>query len=88
MDCLWHYLNAPYTALVAPCQECQGVLLRVVCFSSPRSKDGFKDWTFSTVMFWGEPPAGRWTLVVSDKGELYTQISVRTYVGEWERWAR
>ena len=63
------------------------MLLRVVCFSSLRSKDGFKDWTFSTVMFWGESPAGRWTLVVSDKGELHTYFKL-VYVGEWERWAR
>lgn len=59
------------------------MLLRVVCLSSPRSKNGFKDWTFSTVMFWGESPAGKWTLVVSDKGELHTYV-LQISVGDWE----
>ncbi|CAH1118844.1 unnamed protein product [Phaedon cochleariae] len=31
-----------------------------------QSDKGFKDWTFLSVMTWGEPAEGVWTLVVSD----------------------
>ncbi|XP_076457418.1 proprotein convertase subtilisin/kexin type 7-like [Babylonia areolata] len=37
---------------------------------APRPHDnateGFKDWTFTTVRCWGEPPTGQWTLVIND----------------------
>ncbi len=31
------------------------------------SEEGFHDWGFSSVHFWGEMPKGRWTLYVVDK---------------------
>ena len=31
------------------------------------SKEGFKDWRFMSVHFWGENPAGEWTLYIVDK---------------------
>lgn len=29
------------------------------------SLDGFKDWSFMSVQFWGEYPRGQWILTVS-----------------------
>ena len=34
-----------------------------------RSKEGFKDWTFSTVKCWGEKPQGVWKLSIADEGD-------------------
>ena len=33
-----------------------------------RSSDGFVDWTFSTVRYWGERPQGTWKINVKDEG--------------------
>ena len=36
--------------------------------------EGYNDWPFMSVMFWGEDPTGEWTLTVSSLGSV---ISVR-----------
>ncbi|XP_078676310.1 proprotein convertase subtilisin/kexin type 7-like [Branchiostoma floridae x Branchiostoma belcheri] len=33
-----------------------------------KSKDGIKEWTFSTVRCWGEPAVGIWELLITDHG--------------------
>ena len=49
---------------------------------SPRPKDdvdradgtGYIDWPFMSVMFWGEDPAGEWTLIIKASGQNYGAI--------------
>ena len=42
-------------------------------FSFNRSREGFRDWTFSTVRYWGEEPFGLWKLIIQDKGKDYDE---------------
>lgn len=44
------------------------------------SRDGFKDWTFSTVKHWGEIPYGEWTLIVAD-------VANPEKTGVWKDWS-
>ncbi|BFZ25448.1 hypothetical protein BsWGS_28487 [Bradybaena similaris] len=58
-----------------PCRGKIGVTLTspsgtVSVLAAPRPKDnsteGFRDWTFTSVRCWGEPPTGNWTFSVTD----------------------
>lgn len=37
-----------------------------------KSKNGFANWHFTSVHFWGEEPQGRWNLLIREKGENKT----------------
>jgi len=50
-----------------------------------QSDQGFNEWTFTTVAFWGEDPVGSWTLTIRDEfneaktGTLNAWMLVRTF---------
>lgn len=37
------------------------------------SSDGFNNWTFMSVMTWGENPNGIWTLTVADNVRVFLE---------------
>ena len=45
-----------------------------------KSTAGFKSWTFTTVHFWGENPAGIWKLYIVDNVINMAQIKLRKYM--------
>ncbi|XP_066929488.1 proprotein convertase subtilisin/kexin type 7-like [Clytia hemisphaerica] len=50
--------------LVSP----SGVVSRLASLRQyDKSREGFHDWTFSTVRYWGEEPHGEWKLLIQDE---------------------
>ena len=66
-----HYSLVPseFEITSVDCIKIKLLFLYFPAFNLYRSREGFHDWTFSTVRYWGEQPQGVWRLHIFDKGD-------------------